>query len=117
MPDHYELREYLTATGQSPFADWLNRLRDRRARAQIRARLDRATLGHLGDCEPVGEGVYELRIFYGPGYRVYFGREGEAVLLLLCGGTKPSQRRDIARAHTYWRDYRRRDDAEKPTLP
>jgi putative addiction module killer protein len=71
----YELREYLTADGRSPFGDWLEGLRDRRARARIDTRLARVRLGHLGDSHALGDGVYELRVFDGPGYRVYFAFE------------------------------------------
>ncbi len=110
MAGHYELHEYLTASGRSPFNDWLSGLRDRRARAHIRARLDRVQLGNLGDHQPMGEGIYELRMFFGPGYRIYFVFEADAVLLLLCGGDKSSQSRDIARAKRYWRDYRNRSN-------
>ena len=106
----YDLREYLTADGRSPFADWLQGLRDRRARARIDTRLARVRLGNLGDYHAVGEGVYELRVFYGPGYRVYFGFEARRVVLLLAGGVKDAQPRDIAAAKAYWADYRRRDD-------
>ena len=66
-----ELREYLTETGRNPFHDWLHALRDTQARARIRIRLNRLRLGNFGDCKPVGEGVIELRISFGPGYRVY----------------------------------------------
>ena len=111
MPERYDIREYLTQDGRCPFQEWLTQLRDRRARARIRTRLDRVALGHLGDCKAVGEGVQELRIFYGPGYRVYFALDGDTVVLLLCGGTKATQSRDIQTARTYWRDYRSRDDA------
>jgi len=104
-----EIKEYLTADGQSPYATWLRELRDRQARARIMARLNRVRLGNLGDCKAVGEGVFELRMPFGPGYRLYFAREGEAVVLLLCGGEKDSQQRDIERARSYWQDYRRRD--------
>jgi putative addiction module killer protein len=110
MPEHYEVREYLTEDGRSPFAEWLDGLRDRRARARIEARLARVRLGNLGDYGPVGEGVQELRIFSGPGYRVYFGFESSMIVVLLCGGSKSSQRRDIATAKAYWHDYRSRDD-------
>lgn len=106
----YELREYITAAGRSPFAQWLEGLRDRRARARISARLARVRLGNLGDYQAVGDGVYELRIFYGPGYRVYFALEAHRVVLLLAGGTKATQQRDIASAKSYWADYRSRED-------
>lgn len=71
-------------------------------------RLDRVSLGNFGDCRNVGEGVQELRVDYGPGYRVYFGQEGTTIVLLLCGGDKGTQTRDIQIAQVYWREYRRR---------
>jgi len=77
------------------FAVWFRNLRDRRARARIQVRIDRLALGNPGDVKPVGEGVSELRIDYGPGYRVYFVRHGEAVIVLLAGGDKRSQAQDI----------------------
>ena len=106
----YEICEYQTEDGRSPFAQWLEGLRDRRARARIDARLTRARLGNLGDYSSVGEGVYELRIFYGPGYRVYFGFESNTIVILLAGGTKSTQRRDVTTAQSYWADYRSRED-------
>lgn len=101
-----DLVEYLTADGRSPFAEWLERLGDVRARAIIRERLNRVRLGNLGDSRAVGEGVMELRVDFGPGYRVYFGDDGATVVVLLCGGDKSSQAADILRAHQYWADYR-----------
>ena len=80
------------------FATWLASLRDERARARILKRLDRARAGNLGDVAPVGGGVSEMRIFYGPGYRLYFVRRGELIIVLLCGGDKSSQRADIDEA-------------------
>lgn len=80
------------------FADWFARLRDAKAMARILARLDSAALGNFGDCEPVGEGVSEMRIHYGPGYRVYFTRKDLVVYVLLLGGDKTTQKRDIKRA-------------------
>lgn len=80
------------------FIKWFASLKDRRARARIQARIDRLETGHFGDVEPVGEGVSELRIFYGPGYRVYFVQRGTVVIVLLSGGDKSSQQADIARA-------------------
>ena len=103
-----ELRIYTTEDGREPFTEWLATLRDSRARAKIRVRLDRVSLGNLGDCRGVGEGVQDLRITYGPGYRVYFGQEGATIVLLLCGGDKRSQTQDIETAHIYWKEYRRR---------
>jgi putative addiction module killer protein len=80
------------------FASWLKRLRDERARAKVNVRIRRLSLGHLGDVKAVGEGVRELRIDYGPGYRVYFVRQGASLVGLLCGGDKGTQNRDIAAA-------------------
>jgi putative addiction module killer protein len=80
------------------FIDWLNALRDRRAAARIAARIMRLEDGNAGDVKPVGEGVSEMRIDYGPGYRVYFTRRGKEIILLLCGGDKRTQSRDIALA-------------------
>lgn len=80
------------------FRAWLAGLRDHRAKARITARIRAAGLGHLGDVKPVGTGIFEMRIPYGPGYRVYYIRRGEVTYLLLCGGDKPSQSRDIQRA-------------------
>lgn len=80
------------------FAKWESRLRDKRARTVIAARLTRLAHGLLGDVEPVGEGVSELRIHYGPGYRIYFQQRGDVLIVLLCGGDKKTQTRDIATA-------------------
>ena len=88
------------------FREWLDNLRDRRAAVRINARLRRVSLGNFGDSPSVGDGVYELRMHYGPGYRVYFLREGETVVILLCGGDKDSQRRDIERAKQLAQDWR-----------
>jgi putative addiction module killer protein len=80
------------------FDDWLRKLEDRTGKARILARLTSVEHGNFGDCEPVGDGVSEMRIHFGPGYRVYFTRLGHAVYLLLLGGNKSTQKRDIARA-------------------
>lgn len=80
------------------FARWFENLKDRRAKARIQARIDRMEMGNFGDVGPVGEGVSELRIFYGPGYRVYFTQRTSIVVILLCGGDKSSQQSDIAKA-------------------
>jgi putative addiction module killer protein len=109
MPTYpYEIDYYVTEQGDNPFKNWLEGLRDVQGRARIRIRLDRVRLGNLGDHRSVGAGVQELRIDFGPGYRVYFGIEGKRVFLLLLGGDKYSQQRDIAKAREYWRDHQRR---------
>ncbi len=89
-----------TLNATTEFSHWLNHLKDRVARIRIARRIDAATEGLFGDCESVGDGVSEMRIHYGPGYRVYFTRTGSTVYLLLAGGDKSSQQRDIARAIT-----------------
>ena len=104
----HEVEVYQTEEGRSPFSEWIRNLKDRTARARVRTRLARLRLGNFGDTNSLGGGLYELRINYGPGYRVYFGRTGNRLVLLLCGGTKRTQARDIEQALTYWRDYRRR---------
>jgi putative addiction module killer protein len=100
-----EVIEYQTIDGRNPFRSWLLSLRDREARARVLVRLNRIRLGNFGDCRSVGGGVSEFRIPYGPGYRVYFGRKGDSVVLLLCGGDKRTQSGDIALAQQYWAQY------------
>ena len=103
-----ELRRYTNAAGEDVVGNWLRELRDVRTRAKIAARLARLAAGGFGDCKPLREGVWELRIDWGPGYRVYYARTGRMCLLLLCGGDKRSQAVDIVRAVGYWRDFERR---------
>jgi putative addiction module killer protein len=100
-----EIRIYHTRDGKRPYTQWFDKLRDRTSQQRIDARLGRVQLGNFGDAKAVGRGVIELRIDYGPGYRVYFGRDGEEVVLLLMGGDKRSQSKDIAKAQEYWADY------------
>ena len=102
------INEYTDKQDRSPYAVWLASLRDVRARARVIMRVDRMELGLFGDSEPVGEGLSELKIDYGPGYRVYYGKESQDAYLLLCGGNKSTQSRDIKRAKTYWQEYKRR---------
>lgn len=93
------------------FAKWLKKLRDATARARINLRVRRIELtGNLGDYKPVGEGVSEIRIDYGPGYRVYFGRRGNEIILLLIGGDKSTQQRDIAKAKQLNKEYEQEDE-------
>lgn len=98
---------YLTKADRSPFEEWRDEL-DVKARAIVRTRLDRVRMGNFGDCKMIqgGNGVWELRIDYGPGYRIYFGKIGMEVIILLVGGDKGSQRRDIEKAKKYWREYK-----------
>ena len=110
----YTIEIYVTRRGSVPFEGWLLRLRDARARARIRARLARVRLGNLGDAHAVGGGVWELRIDYGPGYRVYYAQSGPATLLMLCGRDKTTQAADIRQAQTYWTEYQERRQHEPP---
>ena len=103
-----QLLEYITEDGDNPFHRWLKSLKDRSVRARIRVRLNRLRLGNFGDCKPVGKGVNELRIDYGPGYRVYYGKSKTTFVILLCDGSKKSQSKDIQLAQAYWVDYKRR---------
>ncbi|MBE2202723.1 MAG: type II toxin-antitoxin system RelE/ParE family toxin [Chthoniobacterales bacterium] len=96
---------YADENGKEPFKEWLYGLRDVDGRKRILARLSRLAQGNFGDCASVGDGVSELRMFFGPGYRVYFGEHDGAVVVLLCGGDKSSQSRDIEQAKTYWKEY------------
>lgn len=109
-----EVRRYQTANGKIPFKDWLDGLRDERAQARIAARLDRLQAGQFGDWKSVGAGVYELRIDYGPGYRIYFAQVGKTLVLLLCGGDKRTQTSDIEKAHGYWKDHKARISSKRP---
>jgi putative addiction module killer protein len=103
-----ELFRYRREDGGEPFTEWLASLRDKVAEARILVRLRRVEAGNFGDCEPVGEGVTELRIHVGAGHRVYFGRHGKAVVILLCGGDKSSQTADIRQAKDYWWEWKQR---------
>lgn len=98
---------YTTSTGKKPFTSWIDQL-DTKERTIIIARLARIKLGNFGDCKPIknGEGILELRIDYGPGYRVYLGRKGLTLLVLLIGGDKGSQTKDITKAKLYWRTFK-----------
>ena len=103
-----EIRYYQTTAGKQPFVEWMQGLADRQARTRIELRLARVAVGIFGDVEPVGEGVLELRLDWGPGYRVYFSRLGQVIVLLLCGGDKRTQQMDIKRAKAYFEDYKAR---------
>ena len=97
-----EIQAYRTQNGREPFTEWLRSLRDQRTRDRIRKRLERLGDGNFGDCRSVGDGVFELRVHFGAGYRVYFSEMDRTIVLLLCGGDKSSQAEDIQRAKTYW---------------
>jgi putative addiction module killer protein len=101
----FQLEIYLTAIGDAPFIKWLESLKDKTVRYRIKERLDRVSLGNLGDYKSVAEGVFELRCAFGAGYRIYFGQANKKVILLLCAGDKSTQRKDIKKAVSYWKDY------------
>jgi putative addiction module killer protein len=103
-----EIRHYLTGAGRDPYQNWLDRLKDLRARVAIQRRVDRIADGHFGDHRPCRDGVWELRVDLGPGYRVYYARAGRTIVVLLCGGDKRGQAADIDTAVKYWTDYQRR---------
>ena len=101
-----KMQIYTARNGKAPFAQWVRSLRDKQTKARILTRIDRVRLGNFGDCESIGSGVYELRIHFGPGYRVYFGLHGDEVVLLLCGGDKATQNSDIEAAKFYWQEFK-----------
>src|SRR5215510_4313458 len=102
------VRHYLTAAGHDPFQEWLDKLTDLTGRVAILRRVDRLAAGNFGDHRFCQEGVWELRVDVGPGYRVYYAQAGQTLILLLCGGAKRTQAADITTAVRSWRDYQRR---------
>jgi putative addiction module killer protein len=102
-----EIREYVDADGHNAFAHWFRQL-NAAAAARIKRALVRIEQGNLSNVKGVGSAVFEYRIDFGPGYRIYFGKDGETLVILLAGGTKKRQQRDIEAAKTYWREYRQR---------
>ncbi|HBK44169.1 MULTISPECIES: type II toxin-antitoxin system RelE/ParE family toxin [unclassified Polynucleobacter] len=103
-----KLRIYTDTQGKAPFEDWLHGLKDIQARAKIRARLARVEAGNFGDCKALRAGVQELKLDYGPGYRVYLSRQGDEIVLLLCGSDKSDQDRAIKQAIEYLEDWKGR---------
>lgn len=106
-----EVREYLDAQGSSPYGKWFDRL-NAAAAAKVATAIHRMEQGNLSNVKGVGAGVYEYRIDFGPGYRIYFGKEGNRMVILLVGGTKKRQDADISAAKGHWRDYKRRKRQE-----
>ena len=100
-----EIRYYQAADGYEPFAEWYENL-EATARAKITRAILRLEQGNFSNVKSVGEGVFECRIDFGPGYRVYFGQDRQTLVILLTGGTKKRQQRDVDAAHHYWRDYK-----------
>jgi putative addiction module killer protein len=103
-----EIRHYISRVGKDIFDDWLTRLADARAQAKIANRINRLAVGNFGDCKSLRHGLYELRVDWGPGYRVYYAMIGKECVLLLCAGDKRKQGSDIQRALDYLTDYRER---------
>ena len=103
----YEIEYYGTSDGRRPFTDWLESIRDAATSRRIRARIDRFQTGNLGDHKPLknAPGVWEARLNFGPGYRIYFAKERQTIILLLCGGDKGSQENDIRQATEYYEFY------------
>jgi putative addiction module killer protein len=109
----YRIEHYLTQDRDDLYSSWLSRLRDRQAQIAVIRRVNRIEQGNFGDHKFCRDGVWELRVDVGPGYRVYYAQAGRRIVLLLCGGDKRIQSSDIDRAVTCWRDWQRRNDSEK----
>ena len=107
-----DLEIYVSKDGKAPFVDWLESLKDKKVKHRVQERLDRVALGNLGDFKPItnGHGVSELRLSFGAGYRVYYGEKGSKLIILLCGGSKSTQKKDIKKAINYWLDYLSEED-------
>ena len=101
-----KLRIYQDKRGKEPFTEWYSALKDLKTQARVRNRIRRVETGNLGECKPIGGGVSELRLNFGAGYRVYFGEVGGEIILLLCGGDKGTQARDIKKAQAYFTSYK-----------
>jgi len=109
----FEIEHYLTETDRNPFAEWYEGLKDVKAKRAIDRRLIRMALGNFGDYKHCGDGVWELRIDLGPGYRIYWARNGEKVLLLLAGDDKRTQQADIAKARMYWQQFQQNQSEKR----
>lgn len=103
------IRFYKTTSGCEPFFEWLEKLKDKSTQRRILQRLERIEEGNWGDCKSLGDGIIELRMFFGPGYRVYLALVKGEWVLLLGGGDKSTQTKDIAKAKNYWQDYQERN--------
>ncbi len=103
-----EIRHYLTASGRDPYQEWVDKLKDLTGRVAIQRRVDRMAAGNFGEHKFLQDGVWEVKIDLGPGYRVYYAQARNTLVLLLCGGSKRTQATDIKTAVWYWRDYQQR---------
>ncbi len=112
MRDPKRIVVYQTSDGSQPFEDWLTQLKDKKAQASLRVRINRLRAGLLGDVKSVGQSIHELRIDIGKGYRVYFANHDDTLVVLLCGSDKKSQDKEIKQAKRYWDDYKSRTKSE-----
>lgn len=103
-----DIRIHRTPEGREPFTEWIEKLKDKKIRAAILARIDRLRGGNFGDYKSLGENLYELRIRYGAGYRVYFGKADKIIIVIVCGGSKSAQKQDIQRAMAYWEELKKK---------
>ena len=106
------IREYIDLNGRSPYAKWFNRL-NASAAAKVATALVRMEQGNFSNSKGIGEGVFECRIDFGPGYRIYFGKDGDTLVILLGGGTKKRQQKDIVNTKILWKEYKRRKRQER----
>ena len=102
----YEVEHVLSPNGVDIYQAWLDTVRDKRSKARITTRVDRASLGHFGDVEPVGEGIFEMKINFGPGFRVYYALQDRKIIFLLGGGSKDKQQKDIDQAKPLWKSHK-----------
>jgi putative addiction module killer protein len=112
MNGELEIRHYVSRSGKDVFDTWLTSLADARAQARVAVRINRLAAGNFGDCRSLGRGLCELRIDWGPGYRVYYAMIGRRCVLLLCGGDKRRQSSDVECAYAYLEDYKRRSETQ-----
>ncbi len=101
---------YQDSIGKEPYTSWIQSLKDARTKARIQQRIRRLELGHFGDHKSLGQGIWELKLDFGPGFRIYYAEEASEIVILLCGGDKKSQERDIEKAKAFWKEYK---EAEK----
>ena len=104
--DEYLLKIYQNNNGKAPFINWLESIKDIVIKARIKNKLRRIEVGNFGDYKFLGSGIFELRLCFGSGYRIYFGKTKNTIILLLCGGDKKTQKNDIKKAKEYWKDYK-----------
>jgi len=109
----FEIKHYLTSDGHDVFMDWRSQVQDNTVKIAIDRRINRVELGNFGDHRFCQDGVWELRLDLGPGYRIYYAQAGKSMILLLCGGIKRTQKADIAKACAYWKDWQQRSNTQQ----